>query len=126
MACWRLCYSIQYSKNINCHIRWTRVSARIYQSLIWKAFVMIIPETFAVKGEIIGIGIWSTENLSHSDATYKVHVYYMLSSYQTGYILWHSRLKIYIPWGAAEGNIDHKPGMSHYMSDSWITDILRI
>jgi hypothetical protein len=36
---------------------------------------MIIPETFAVKGEIIGIGIWSTENLSHSDATYKVHVY---------------------------------------------------
>jgi hypothetical protein len=39
---------------------------------------------------------------------------YMLFSYQTGYIMWHSRLRIYIPWGAAEGNIHHKPGMSHY------------
>jgi hypothetical protein len=26
--------------------------------------------------------------------------YYMLFSYQTGYIMWHSRLRIYIPWGA--------------------------
>jgi hypothetical protein len=25
--------------------------------------------------------------------------------------MWHSRLRIYIPWGAAEGNIYHKPGM---------------
>ena len=39
--------------------------------------------------------------------------YYMLFSYQTGYIMWHSRLMIYIPW--AEGNIYHKPGMSHYI-----------
>jgi hypothetical protein len=38
-------------------------------------------------------------------------VIYLLFSYQTGYIMWHSRLMIYIPWGAAEGNIDHKPGM---------------
>ena len=61
------------------------------------------------------------------------HIYYMLFSYQTGYIMWHSRLRIYIPWGAAEyimwhsrlriyipwgaaeGNIYHKPGMSHYI-----------
>jgi hypothetical protein len=42
-------------------------------------------------------------------------LYYMLFSYQTGYIMWHSRLMIYIPWGAAEGNIEHKPGMSHYI-----------
>ena len=41
--------------------------------------------------------------------------YYMLFSYQTGYIMWHSRLRIYIPWGTAEGNIHHKPGMSHYI-----------
>jgi hypothetical protein len=40
---------------------------------------------------------------------------YMLFSYQTGYIMWHSRLRIYIPWGAAEGKIYHKPGMSHYI-----------
>jgi hypothetical protein len=26
--------------------------------------------------------------------------YYMLFSYQTGYIMWHSRLMIFIPWGA--------------------------
>ena len=53
----------------------------------------------------------------------------MLFSYQTGYIMWHSRLmiyipfdimwhsrlRIYIPWGAAEGNIYRKPGMSHYI-----------
>ena len=43
------------------------------------------------------------------------NIYYMLFSYQTGYIMWHSRLRIYIPWGAAEGNIYHKPGMSHYI-----------
>jgi hypothetical protein len=42
-------------------------------------------------------------------------LYYMLFSYQTGYIMWHSRLMIYIPWGASEGNIEHKPGMSHYI-----------
>jgi hypothetical protein len=46
--------------------------------------------------------------------------YYMLFSYQTGYIMWHSRLRVYIPWAAAEGNcasgnIYHKPGMSHYI-----------
>ena len=40
---------------------------------------------------------------------------YMLFSYQTGYIMCHSRLRIYIAWGAAEGNIYHKPGMSHYI-----------
>jgi hypothetical protein len=38
-----------------------------------------------------------------------------LCSYQTGYIMWHSRLRFYIPWGAAEGNIYPKPGMSHYI-----------
>ena len=27
--------------------------------------------------------------------------YYMLFSYQTGYIMWHSRLRIYIPWGTS-------------------------
>ena len=43
------------------------------------------------------------------------HDYYMLFSYQTGYIMWHSRLRIYIPWGAAERNIYHMPGMSHYI-----------
>jgi hypothetical protein len=36
-------------------------------------------------------------------------------SYQTGYIMWHSRLMIYIPFGCASGNIDPKPGMSHYI-----------
>jgi WD40 repeat protein len=45
---------------------------------------------------------------------------YMLFSYQTGYIMWHSRLRIYIPWGAA-GNVT-----LYTLSDSWITDILRI
>ena len=43
------------------------------------------------------------------------YIYYMLFIYQTGYIMWHSRLMIYIPRGAAEGNIFHKPGMSHYI-----------
>jgi hypothetical protein len=43
-----------------------------------------------------------------------IDIYYMLFSYQTGYIMCHSRLRIYIPWGAAaEGNIHRKPGMSH-------------
>jgi hypothetical protein len=31
--------------------------------------------------------------------------YYILFSYQTGYTMWHSRLRIYIPWGCASGNI---------------------
>jgi hypothetical protein len=43
--------------------------------------------------------------------------HYMLFGYQTGYIMWHSRLMIYIPWA---GNV------TLYISDSWITDILRI
>jgi hypothetical protein len=34
--------------------------------------------------------------------------YYTLFSYQTGYIMWHSRLRI-------ERNINHKPEMSHYI-----------
>jgi hypothetical protein len=42
-------------------------------------------------------------------------VIYLLFSYQTGYIMWHSRLMLYIPFGCASGNIDHKPGMSHYI-----------
>jgi len=36
--------------------------------------------------------------------------YYMLFSYQTGYIMWHSRLRMYIPWGC-------------YMLFSYITDL---
>ena len=32
-------------------------------------------------------------------------VIYLLFSYQTGYIMWHSRLMIYIPFGCASGNI---------------------
>ena len=52
--------------------------------------------------------------LDHS-TTSTPYIYYMLFSYQTGYIMWHSRLRIYIPWGTAEGNIHHKPGMSHYI-----------
>jgi hypothetical protein len=40
--------------------------------------------------------------------------YYMLFSYQIGYIMWHSRLRMYIPFGA-EGNKHPKPGMSHYI-----------
>ena len=39
-------------------------------------------------------------------------MYYMLFSYQTGYIMWHSQLRIYIPWGAAEGNIHHAAVLS--------------
>jgi hypothetical protein len=31
-----------------------------------------------------------------------IYIYYMLFSYQTGYIMWHSRLMIYIPWA---GNV---------------------
>jgi hypothetical protein len=27
----------------------------------------------------------------------------------------YSRLMLYIPFGCASGNIDHKPGMSHYI-----------
>ena len=42
-------------------------------------------------------------------------VIYLLFSYQTGYIMWHSRLTMYIPFGCASGNIDPKPGMSHYI-----------
>jgi hypothetical protein len=42
-------------------------------------------------------------------------VIYLLFSYQTGYIMWHSQLMIYIPFGYASGNIDPKPGMSHYI-----------
>jgi hypothetical protein len=42
-------------------------------------------------------------------------VIYLLFSYQTGYIMWHSRLMIYIPFGCASRNIDPKPGMSHYI-----------
>ena len=53
--------------------------------------------------------------LSDTDISLGLFTYYMLFSYQTGYIMWHSRLRIYIPWGAAEGNIYHMPGMSHYI-----------
>ena len=42
-------------------------------------------------------------------------VIYLLFSYQTGYIMWHSRLTMYISFGCASGNIDPKPGMSHYI-----------
>jgi hypothetical protein len=35
-------------------------------------------------------------------------VIYLLFSYQTGYRMWHSRLKIYIPFGCASGNIEWK------------------
>ena len=42
-------------------------------------------------------------------------VIYLLFSYQTGYIMWHSRLRIYIPFGCTSGNIEPKPGMSHYI-----------
>jgi hypothetical protein len=41
-------------------------------------------------------------------------VIYLLFSYQTGYIMWHSRHRIYIPLRCASGNIEPKPGMSHY------------
>jgi ABC-type phosphate/phosphonate transport system permease subunit len=44
-------------------------------------------------------------------------VIYLLFSYQTGYIMWHSRRMIYIPFGCASGNIDPKPTLS----DSWLT-----
>jgi hypothetical protein len=47
--------------------------------------------------------------------TYMCSIYYMLFSYQTGYIMWHSRLRLYIPWGAL-----------YTLSDGWITDILQI
>ena len=49
-------------------------------------------------------------------------LHYMLFSYQTGYIMWHSRLRIYIPRGAAEGNIAGNVTL-YTLSDSWITDI---
>jgi hypothetical protein len=42
-------------------------------------------------------------------------IHYMLFSIQTGYIMWHFRLRFYIPWGAADRNIYPKPGMSHYI-----------
>ena len=55
---------------------------------------------------------WSNQYVLSS-----LQCYYMLFSYQTGYIMWHSRLMIYIPQVAAEGNIEHKPGMSHYITN---------
>jgi hypothetical protein len=54
-----------------------------------------------------------------------LHMYYMLFSESDRFMMWHYRLRFYIPWGAAEGNIYPKPGMSNLytLSDSWITDI---
>ena len=54
------------------------------------------------------INIYISTNLSKKR-------YYMLFSYQTGYIMWHSRLRIYIPW---DGNVT-----LYTLSDSWITYI---
>jgi hypothetical protein len=51
-------------------------------------------------------------NISHNKTTGLI---YLLFSYQTGYIMWHSRIMLYIPFGCASGNIDPKPGMSHYI-----------
>jgi hypothetical protein len=39
--------------------------------------------------------------------------YYMLFSYQTGYIMWHSRLRIYIPWGVCFPNICWHSGLKN-------------
>jgi hypothetical protein len=39
-------------------------------------------------------------------------VIYLLFSYQTRYIMWHSLLTMYIPFGCTSGNIDPKLGMS--------------
>jgi hypothetical protein len=56
--------------------------------------------------------------------------YYMLFSYQTGYIMWHSRLRMYIPFGAILYVIQLSGRVYNVtlytLSDSWITDILRI
>ena len=61
-----------------------------------------------------GVCVYGPGGSVHTPLIY-IYTYYMLFSYQTGYIMWHSRLRIYIPWGAAEGNIHRKPGMSHYI-----------
>jgi hypothetical protein len=42
-------------------------------------------------------------------------VIYLLFSYQTGYIMWHSRLMIYISFGCTSGNVT-----LYTLSDSWI------
>jgi hypothetical protein len=44
-------------------------------------------------------------NVSICRLIFLLYIYYMLFSYQTCYIMWHFRLRIYIPWGATEVNI---------------------
>ena len=46
------------------------------------------------------ISFFLTYMESHDSWKEVQHEYYMLFSSQTGYIMWHSRLMIYIPWGA--------------------------
>ena len=53
-------------------------------------------------------------------------IIYMLFSYQTGYIMWHSRLRIYIPWGAAKGNICYQTGYIMWHSRLMIIYFLRL
>jgi hypothetical protein len=48
-------------------------------------------------------------------------VIYLLFSYQTGYIMRHSRLMIYIPFGCASGNIDPKPGRHSSMTSKYVS-----
>jgi hypothetical protein len=45
----------------------------------------------------------------------RLRIYIPEGSYHTGYIMWHFRLRIYIPVGCASGNIEPKPEMSHYI-----------
>jgi hypothetical protein len=42
-------------------------------------------------------------------------IYHITNQVFAKQIMWHSRLMIYIPFGCASGNIDPKPGISHYI-----------
>ena len=90
----------------------SRANYSFISSSIWT--LLFLPNRYYGQPYQIRRPLYIDINI-HTTYFLTVHIYYMLFSYQTGYIMWHSRLRIYIPWGAAEGNIYHKPGMSHYI-----------
>jgi hypothetical protein len=72
------------------------------------------------EGGSAGTSAWGLESHEGACESLKDPIAwaYLLFSYQTGYITWHSRLRIYIPLGGASGNIDPKSGMSHHIRAS--------
>ena len=97
---------VNYQKNCT---RLAATSDKVYQLLVhgwW--FSLGTPASYTTKTGCHDIAeILLKVALKHQKSKIKsiqtnslkyIAEHYMLFSYQTGYIMWHSRLRIYIPW----------------------------